>query len=271
MAGAAKTARPASGAKSSFDMTERARLRSALLGYMQAHGIGAPTLQARIAKAADRSIDLIPLKTLQRFLAGAGRTNDAFLVPCHIFASGLPDHAGPEEATPETLAEMLGRFFFLNAGQGVSKPEALAGLQGRYELWTTKRLERQFRLRLFEGKEEDLVPYAKLGVESAPGAQGYAAWESVVNPRRQSPFHPADANARHRWEGGLVSFGRGSFILLRNNLTRMPKCYGLERSADESHEAYGIETPFLAPGVGGTDEARPLHVLFVRVTERTST
>ena len=67
--------------KNRFDTAERERIRAAILRYMEAHRIGVPTLQARIAQAADRSLDLIPLKTLQRFLAGATRTNDAFLIP----------------------------------------------------------------------------------------------------------------------------------------------------------------------------------------------
>ena len=89
--------------------------------------IGVPTLQVRIADAAGRSQDLIPLKTLQRFLAGATRTNDAFLIPCHQFASGLPDYGGPKEVTPDELARALGWFLNLPAQEPQAPGRRLTG------------------------------------------------------------------------------------------------------------------------------------------------
>ena len=109
-------------------------MRSSLLRYMEAHRIGVPTLAgAYCAMRQDRSQDLIPLKTLQRFLAGTTRTNDAFLIPCHQFASSLPDYGGPKEVTPDELARALG--WFLNAaaqapsstGGAAARLKALAG------------------------------------------------------------------------------------------------------------------------------------------------
>lgn len=52
-----------------FDLTERERIRWALIDYMKAHKIGVPTLADRIKKSRPREME-IPWKTLQRFLAG---------------------------------------------------------------------------------------------------------------------------------------------------------------------------------------------------------
>ena len=50
-----------------FDLTERERIRWALIDYMKAHRIGVPTLAARIKASHPREME-IPWKTLQRFL-----------------------------------------------------------------------------------------------------------------------------------------------------------------------------------------------------------
>ena len=52
-----------------FDLTERERIRWALIDYMKAHKIGVPTLAARIKASHPREME-IPWKTLHRFLAG---------------------------------------------------------------------------------------------------------------------------------------------------------------------------------------------------------
>ena len=50
-----------------FDLTERERIRWALIDYMKAHKIGIPTLAARIKASHPREME-IPWKTLQRTL-----------------------------------------------------------------------------------------------------------------------------------------------------------------------------------------------------------
>lgn len=259
MATAGKTAPLAPAGKTRFDTADRGRIRAAILRYMEAHRIGVPTLQARIAEAADRSIDLIPLKTLQRFLAGASRTNDAFLIPCHRFASGLPDYGGPEEAAPDTLAQLIGRFF--GAGQTAAPPSAAADLRGRYEVWATRRHTGGFRVVTEPDKYP--VPYATLRISDTASAGARAAAESVVNPDRLDSFKTGDADTRHQWEGGLLSFGTGSFVLLRNNLTRLPKCYGLSPTPRGAYEGYAIETPFLVPDAGRGAAISPLNLEFL--------
>ena len=58
-----------------YDTEQRDRARLILLNYMKQHGIGVPRLARRITAALPRRPD-IPVKTLQRFLAGKMRTND---------------------------------------------------------------------------------------------------------------------------------------------------------------------------------------------------
>ena len=76
--------------KSSFDQADRERIRAALFRYMEEHRVGVPTLIAHMAKAVDRDQRYIPQKTLQRFLAGEMRTNDASVSIFHEFARTLP-------------------------------------------------------------------------------------------------------------------------------------------------------------------------------------
>src|SRR5271168_4471760 len=72
----------------SFDISQRERIRAALIGYMKEHGIRVPTLAVRIRQSHPREME-IPLKTLQRFLAGR-RTQDMALTICAAFVEKLP-------------------------------------------------------------------------------------------------------------------------------------------------------------------------------------
>lgn len=93
--------------KSAFDHGDRERIRAALFRYMEEHGIGVPTLIAHMAKAVKREARYIPQKTLQRFLAGEMRTNDASVSIFHEFARTLP----PAKDELGELALALGGFF----------------------------------------------------------------------------------------------------------------------------------------------------------------
>ena len=93
--------------KSSFDQPDRERIRSALFRYMEEHRVGVPTLIAHMAKAIKRDERYIPQKTLQRFLAGEMRTNDASVSIFHEFARTLP----PARDELGELALALGSFF----------------------------------------------------------------------------------------------------------------------------------------------------------------
>jgi len=84
-----------------FDTRERERIRAALIGYMKEHQIGAPTLAKRIEEAHPRHME-IPLKTLQRFLAGK-RTQDMALNICAAFVEKLPNKPMAFQALAESL------------------------------------------------------------------------------------------------------------------------------------------------------------------------
>ena len=107
-----------------FSRDDRALLRAALIAYMEEHRIGVPTLQVRIAKAVGREPHLLPLKTLQRFLADTSRTNDALLSLCSQFAEALKPKPGTE-----VLAEAAGTFFE-TSGDAASREALLGGWTG---------------------------------------------------------------------------------------------------------------------------------------------
>jgi len=93
--------------KSSFDQPDRERIRAAMFRYMEEHRVGVPTLIAHMAKAVKRDERYIPQKTVQRFLAGEMRTNDASVAIFHEFVRALPP---AKDDLPE-LALALASFF----------------------------------------------------------------------------------------------------------------------------------------------------------------
>jgi hypothetical protein len=270
------TTRAAPAARARFDTAGRARIRAAMLRYMEAHRIGVPTLQARISEASDRSIDLIPLKTLQRFLAGATRTNDAFLIPCHQFVSGLPDHGGPQEAGPESLPAALNSFFALPPQERSSQsgpPVSLGAPAGRYEAYAERAADPSSRRMRVMGEDESSgfsVPYGRLRIH--PAADGsFAAEEEVFNPARRFPFDPAKTQERHLYEGLSVDRESLTFVLMRNRTTRLPKAYWLSAIDAQTLAGSGVETRF-TPGQDGKFPrlVQSLDFAFFRAKEKSS-
>jgi hypothetical protein len=253
-----------------FDMAERARIRTAMLRYMETHRIGVPALQARISEAVNRPVDLIPLKTLQRFLAASTRTNDAFLVPCHQFVSGLPDYAG----AIETGAEALPRLFreFLSAGLSPVPASHLSqdavNFEGHYSLFIL--------LDPAQVPEGSALPgnsltYATMIVTATEDKSGLSVQEYLHNPAVVDIItEPSRSTGHHHCEGVLTAFEGGPFILLRNNLTRLPKAYALRRDPADPlfHEGYLLETPLLAPDGGALVNHWVLPVRLMRTDRR---
>ncbi|ACK50914.1 hypothetical protein Msil_1971 [Methylocella silvestris BL2] len=240
--------------KTQFDIAERERLRSALLGYSQKHGIGVPTLQVRIADATDRSPDLLPLKTLQRFLTGIGRTNDAFLIPCFQFAKSLPTQSETAD-----IARELGSFFGLaglqtNADQSGTSMVAAEQFAGRYAV--TTRPPRPKKVRVFDIDDDGTLSlsYSHCEFESTgPGSQ-LKVREQVFNPAMVAATAPAgDAVVRHYFEGVVLVFDPLVFIVSRNVLTRLPKAYWLREFGNGLLMGCGMEASFL----NDMDEPRP--------------
>ena len=98
-----------------FDLSERERIRQALLAYMREHKIGTPTLAERIKKSHPREME-IPLKTLQRTLGPLrkpkdptkepkrpSRTHDMALIICKTFVDKLPNKPMPFQVLGQAL------------------------------------------------------------------------------------------------------------------------------------------------------------------------
>ncbi len=97
-----------------FDLSKRDKTRRTLLHYMEQHGIGVPRLAKRIRDNTPKN-PIIPVKTLQRFLAGHIRTNDQYVEYFHQFA-----HMN-EPPDPITMAgEALAAFYGENPGRDYS-------------------------------------------------------------------------------------------------------------------------------------------------------
>jgi hypothetical protein len=96
-----------SGGRDAFNDAARASIRRRLLHHMSEHRIGVIRLADRISKANTRNPE-IPIKTLQRFLAGNFRTTDMYVGFFQQFAENLPE--------PDPIGE-LGKAMatFLNA------------------------------------------------------------------------------------------------------------------------------------------------------------
>ncbi|UPT88515.1 hypothetical protein HAP41_0000005340 [Bradyrhizobium barranii subsp. apii] len=230
--------------KTQFNLAERERLRAALRNYMQENRIGVPALQLRIAEGTDRSPDLLPLKTLQRFLADCGRTNDAFLQPCFQFAQSLPSTGRSDDFA----RELAGYFGLLAAGEGGTPRSAPVRFAGRYKV-SAKRRER--KVRVFEGDETEFaLGYSTCTVQGNEQAR-FSFREDVFNPGMVDPV-PA-SGARHSFEGALLFFDPLVFVVAKNLLTRLPRAYWLREFEGGTLMGYGMEAAFLHE----TDTARP--------------
>lgn len=201
-------------------------MRSALLRYMQENRIGAPSLQFRIAEASGRGVDLIPLKTLQRFLAHSHRTNDSFLIPVYEFSANLPAREDGGD-----VAQMLSKFF---AGAREETVRDLdTGLSGSFAVFVEKdppkilgRKDKPFRARKsnLSARSDD-----KRGVA--------VVVEEVFLNDDGSPIQ-RDSEFRHRYEGFALDVHAPVIALLRNVLTGYPKSYWLYPDGAQSFQGY---------------------------------
>lgn len=226
--------------KTQFNLADRERLRAELRNYMQQNRIGVPALQFRIAEATDRPPDLLPLKTLQRFLADCGRTNDAFLQPCFQFAQTLPPAGKTED-----LARELAGFFGLETAirsadeDGVAK-SAPVRLQGQYRIYA-KQLEK--KLVVLESDDGNLtLEYSTCAVTGNDGSR-LTFREEVVNPALVTPV--PKTGTRHTCEGALLFFDPLIFVVAKNLLTRLPRVYWLREFDDGLLLGNGMEAAFL--------------------------
>ncbi|MBN8913091.1 MAG: hypothetical protein J0H65_13765 [Rhizobiales bacterium] len=194
------------GRKTAFDAPERARMRAALLRYMEEHRIGVPTLQGRIAQASGRSTELIPLKTLQRFLADSHRTNDAFLVPVYQFSKDLPERHDEFTAIAGGLVS-----FYSPPGSGSEpRPPGAFSLLGAFDVYE-------------EGTDQSdratQTGRMTFDPEQSPPAL-------LVREHQYLPGNSTGLNdPAHIFEGIVVSFGMFQIGMMRSTLTHLPRIH----------------------------------------------
>jgi hypothetical protein len=228
---------------SSLDLAARARLRGRLLRYMEEHRIGAPTLQARIAQASGRSPDLIPLKTLQRFIGGQGRTNDAFTAILSRFAHDLPDKNDVQDTTAVTT-----RFFDLGAfGVATARTETVSDrLIGSYSVHKRtaapggQAYSRNSNIKVYRAGQ-DMAEFTQLDsrcviTRHEPGGPLLL---------RQELFEPGGGpdGPRRSFEGIVLFFDPLILILCKDLATRLPRIYWL-REYTEGLAGQAIEAAF---------------------------
>jgi hypothetical protein len=220
-----------------FDAADRDRLRRALLGYARENRIGAPNLQLRIADTTGRSIDQIPLKTLQRFLKDEGRTNDGFLIPIAEFVTAA------EAATPhDELARDLGAFFSRDEADR-SAAEVPERFCGEYEVWAGGARFTDFKVQIKGEAANPDVAYGRCRISGS--GRGLKVHETETGPGSggaDGAYRPP-AN-----EGMMLFFDPLVFILLKNALTRLPRVYWLRERDGGRLAGHAMHAVPLEPG-----------------------
>jgi hypothetical protein len=105
-----------------FDIEARDRIRTGLLNYKRAHGIGTPKMARRISEV-NINHPTVAHRTLARFLARQHDPHDHFIAWCDKFLRGLP--AAPDPSWE--LAKGLMSFYGI---------EEMNGFAGDYTLFT---------------------------------------------------------------------------------------------------------------------------------------
>ena len=196
---------------------------------MEENRIGVPTLQKLIAEANDLTLDRLPLKTLQRFLADSHRSNDIMVRFCHRFAADLADD-DPLDSFGEALIGFWGATASVRNWQALA-PDMIGAFEGRAEEAVTG-------LRM---GQDSWVPFSTLTVEAVP-AQPYArAAETISNWSRTASPDSGDS-VRRSYEGVLLHPPGALLLALRNSLTGAPRLYWLDAFDGPRLTGYGHES-----------------------------
>ncbi|WP_412033207.1 hypothetical protein ACLIR7_08960 [Nitratireductor aquimarinus] len=212
-----------------FGQADRDRIRRCLLRYMEDNRIGVPTLQKLIAEANDLSLDRLPLKTLQRFLADTHRSNDILVRFCQRFAADLADD-DPLDSFGEALIGFWAAPASVRNWQALA-PDMIGAFEGQAEEAVTG-------LRM---GQDSWVPFSTLTVEAVP-AQPYArAAETISNWGRTASSSSGDP-VRRSYEGVLLHPPGALLLALRNSLTGAPRLYWLDAFDGPRLTGYGHES-----------------------------
>lgn len=234
-----------------FDEGERQSIRHSLLRYIDENNIGAPTLQRLIAAANGISVDQLPLKTLQRFMADTHRSNDLMVRYCHHFVrEQLVD---PIKSFGDQFASFLGVW-----RDGRDCRPVPPDIAGTFASHTKEALPPGQTMRV--SRAGDLVPFSRIQVDLLPGRVFAVIRETIFNWKALPSGTSDDSlptTPRRDYEGVLIHPNGALFAIMRNVLTGTPRTYWLDRQADNrvlgyGHESYGaLDTK--APG------GSPLH------------
>ena len=192
-----------------YDELVRERVRRELVHYKEQHGIGVPALQQRIADAIEDTPDRIPLKSLQRFLAGTHRTDDALIHLIIVFLSKVIPFAQEMD-----MARSLAQFFRYSPDFGMS----YWNLTGTYHGYIHS-----------DAKEAEAgIPYSIMNIEPARMPTYLGASEFVINLERSQEFSrafeesagdiPDDAPL---YKGLLTPYRESMFILFLRRYPHM--------------------------------------------------
>lgn len=207
-----------------FDESERLRLRQAVRTYAREHGIGTGKLCVRIAQATARDPALIPVKTMQRFLADAHRTEDWFLVPVAAFCAAI----GSEDAQ-DAFGRAAASFFTPRI------PAAGIGtVRGSFIVWGTGRTGKG--MRLYDQTKDGYVD--RMGTLLVDGVAGPGVIKARETIGAGEDGRAVAGGLRHVFEGVVVGVDLPAMVLLRSTLTGYPKSYWIYR--DEQGYLFGL-------------------------------
>lgn len=221
-----------------FDQADRDRLRAAILAYAKTNKVGAPSIQLRIAEATKRTIDQVPLKTLQRFLKGEGRTNDGFLVPVAEFIEKVG------AITPlDTIAHELGAFFARGGTEEEAADEVPARIARTYEVVAGSAKFKNIKVIRSGAIENPDEPYGRCVISGTGRSLKVQELETAPDSTGADGAFRPPAN-----EGVVLYFAPLLFMLLRNNLTRLPRVYWLREQEDGKLVGHAMHSIPLEPG-----------------------
>lgn len=240
-----------------YDDAERSRIRQAMRRYQSQNNIGSPMLRNLIADAnglgpRKDGADPIALSTVQRFITGKHRVNDAFVRLCEKFVAGLPDD-DPVTAFGEQLMAFLG------ISHGDALPGMPSDIAGSYISHAKRALPTGQHLRILpKDNPNDLVPFSRIRINLLPDYPFAAIRETVENwdavtpgksdPRLKTP-------PRRSYEGVVACPDGTLFALMRNVTSGTPRIYWLARTVGNGLGGYGHESISNLDSGDGIDRA----------------
>jgi len=224
--------------QTSFDQADREKMRAAILAFAKQNKLGAPSLQLRIAEATKRSVDQIPLKTLQRFLKDEGRTNDGFMIPIAEFVASVG------AITPlDTFAHELGAFFARSGTEKEAANEVPARFARTYEIVAGSAKFKNIKVIRSGAIENPDEPYGRCVISGTGRSLKVQELETGSDSGGADGAFRPPAN-----EGVVLYFAPLLFMLLRNNLTRLPRVYWLREQEDGKLVGHAMHSIPLEPG-----------------------